>query len=149
MYPRRNKPPEDLLADYAALEYILLGDLRDLLEAAVDEETCHWLLAVLDELLETLPREFELKQRDGYLSEVLEEYPSWYRHVESLRAEHERLYDRLRQLRDRLARQRPLAPVANLLRAELRDWMHSLTAYHRHENRLLQTAMNLEVGVGD
>ena len=61
----------DLLEEYSTLEYILLGDLRDLLYEPPDEETCRWLLAVLDALLETLPREFDLKQQDGYLMEVL------------------------------------------------------------------------------
>ncbi len=49
----------DTLEDYTALEYILLGDLRDLLEEPADHFTRSWLVAVLDALLDTLPR------RDG------------------------------------------------------------------------------------
>src|SRR3990172_6700611 len=97
-------PSRQRIEDCTALEYILLGDLRDLLEDDVDQFTRPWLLAVLDALLDTLPREFRLKSRDGYLQEVLEEYPSWYRHVEGLRQEHEALYHNLRELRDGIAR---------------------------------------------
>ena len=75
------------LEDYTALEYILLGDLRDLLEEPADQFTRSWLIAVLDALLDTLPRQMALKESSGYLSEVLDEYPSWYRHVEDLQNE--------------------------------------------------------------
>ncbi|MCA9032679.1 MAG: hypothetical protein KDA66_17810, partial [Planctomycetaceae bacterium] len=49
------------------LEYILLGDLRDLLEEAPSKETSRWLTAVLDVLLEKIPEEFEMRCEDGYL----------------------------------------------------------------------------------
>lgn len=137
------------LEDYAAFEYILLGDLGDLLEEPADKHTRRWLIAVLDALVDTLPREFQLKASSGYLSEVLDEYPSWYRHVENLRAEHEELYANLRELREQIVLQEDFNEVAERVRYDLRDWMARLTAHHRHENRLIQTAMNLEVGTGD
>jgi len=70
--------PDHLLEDYAAMEYILLSDLRDLLEEPADDMTRKWLRAVLDALLKTLPWELELQDAGGYLSEVLEQYPNWY-----------------------------------------------------------------------
>ena len=51
-------------------EYILLGDLRDLLEDPPSDENRKWLVAVLDALIDTLPKEFALKSRD-YPSEVV------------------------------------------------------------------------------
>ena len=71
----------------SALEYILLGDLRDVLEEPANRHTRGWLVAVLDALLDTLPREMAIKEASGYLNEVLDEYPSWYRHVEDLQNE--------------------------------------------------------------
>jgi len=139
----------DLLEEYSTLEYILLGDLRDLLQEPADEETCRWLLAVLDALLETLPREFDLKQQDGYLLEVLENYPNWSGAVERLQIEHTELFLKLKELRGRISQRISFAEIADEARRELKDWMLTLIAYHRHENRLLQTALNLEVGVGD
>ena len=139
----------DVLEEYAALEYILLGDLRDLLLELPDDVTCRWLLAVLDTLLETLPREFDLKQRDGYLLEVLESYPNWSSAVDRLENDHYRLFANLKELRDQIARQKSFVEIGDEVRRGLKDWMLTLIAYHRHENRLVQTALNLEIGTGD
>ncbi len=137
------------LDQYATLEYILLGDLRDLLEDSDDEVTCKWLLAVLEALLDTLPREFDLEEQGGYLAEVLENYPNWVEEVDRLRSQHESLFNRLAELRQQILGRTSYAAIADQLRRDLRDWMMTLIAHHRHENRLLQTALNLEVGVGD
>lgn len=137
------------LAGATALKYILLGDLRELLEQPPDSETAEWLLAVLDALLETLPQEFELKEADGYLSPVLEEYPNWEGLVLQLLAEHKQLNRKLWELRSRVAEKRQIAEIAAEVRDDLRLWMRALHAHQRHEQRLLQTALNLEVGCGD
>jgi len=137
------------LGGCTALEYILLGDLRDLLDEPADEENRKWLAAVLDALLETLPRELELKGKGGYLSEVVEEKPNWSHHVDTLRREYDDVYETLRELRRHVSGKTDYAETANRLRQGLHDWMNQLTAYHRHENRLLQEALNMELGVGD
>src|SRR5262249_22259581 len=138
-----------LLEQYCTLEYILLGDLRDILEEPPDAESRKWLMAVLDALLDTLPREFGLEEIDGYMTEVLERYPSWTNRVERLHSEHELLFSKLKELRGRVERDIWVAPIANEVRRDLRDWILKLVAHNRGENRLLQTAMNLEVGAGD
>jgi hypothetical protein len=138
-----------LLEHYTSLEYILLGDLRDLLEEPADEETRKWLLAVLDTLLETLPREFDLEDEDGYMSEVLERYPNWSNQVERLHRDHDLLFLKLKELRGRIERNIWIAPIANEVRRDLHEWILNLIAHHRGETRLMQTAMNLEVGTGD
>jgi hypothetical protein len=137
------------LEEYAALEYILLGDLRDLLEEPADRYTRRWLISVLDALLDTLPREMAIKESSGYLNEVLDEYPSWYRHVEELQNEQQLLFLSLQSLRERLDTSESYDHDAVRVRSALRRWMNRLMAHHRHETRLLQTALNLEVGVGD
>jgi hypothetical protein len=139
----------ETLEDYTALEYILLGDLRDLLEEPADQFTRSWLVAVLDALLDTLPREMALKESSGYLSEVLDEYPSWYRHVEDLQNEQRLLVLSLQALRDRLDTSGPYERDAVRVNSTVRHWMNRLVAHRRHETRLLQTAMNLECGCGD
>lgn len=143
--PRADRP----LVDMAALEYILLGDLRDLLEEEPDEQTSKWLVAILDTLLDTLPRELAIKSRDGYLEDVLEEHPHWEAEVQQLHAEYELLCVRLEAFRDQLVSRTPYSSIARQLREDLREWMNALQAHHRHETRLLQTAVNLEVGGGD
>ena len=138
-----------LLEHYTSLEYILLGDLRDLLEEPPDDESRKWLLAVLDTLLDTLPREFDLEDVDGYMSEVLERYPNWSNQVERLHRDHDHLFLKLKELRGRLERNIWISPIANEVRRELRDWILKLVAHRRGETRLMMTAMNLEVGAGD
>jgi hypothetical protein len=137
------------LQEYRTLEYILLGDLRDLLEEPPNRYTRGWLTAVLDALLDTLPREMAIKEASGYLNEVLDEFPSWYRHVEDLQNEQRLVFLSLQALRDRLQTSGPYQRDAAHAQSQLRQWMNRLLAYHRHENRILQTAMNLEVGAGD
>ncbi len=131
------------------LEYILIGDLRGLLESPIDDQNLRWVSAVLDALLETLPKQFELKQQGGYLREVLEVQPNWECHVLLLEVEHEQMCNRLQQLRNELPDAVKLEFLAGTLRMELKGWMRAFVAHNRHESRLLQTAMNLEVGCGD
>ncbi len=138
-----------LLEECAAFEYILLGDLRDLLEEPADEMTCKWLLAVLDALLQALPRDFQLQDEGGYLAEVIEEFPNWSVQVDRLLQERETLFSNLRQLRERITQEIPYAEIAQRVRHDLHDWMTSFVAFQRHERRLVQTAFNLDVGVGD
>jgi len=138
-----------LLEQYSSLEYILLGDLRDILEEPPDDESRRWLLAVLDALLETLPREFGLEEEDGYMAEVLERYPSWTPQVQRLHSDHDHLFSKLKELRGRVERNIWISPIANEVRRDLREWILKLIAHHRSETRLMQTAMNLEVGTGD
>jgi hypothetical protein len=139
----------DKLKRYTELEYILLGDLRDLLEDPIDDENLRWIHAVVDVLLDTLPVEFELKRQGGYLREVLERHPNWLCHVTTLESQHRRLCRKLRELRNRLTDFAEMDEATRLLRLELQDWMNGFDAHNRQEVRLLQTAMNLEVGVGD
>ncbi len=137
------------LQEYSDLEYILLGDLRDLLEEPADRYTRHWLVSILDALLDTLHKEMAIKEADGYLNHVLDEYPSWFRQVEDLQNEERLLFLSLQTLRDRLETSESYAHAADRVKGTLRQWMNRLVAHHRHENRILQTALNLEVGVGD
>jgi hypothetical protein len=137
------------LEHYTSLEYILLGDLRDVLEEPANRHTRGWLVAILDALLDTLPRQLALKEESGYLNEVLDEYPSWYRQVEELQNEERLLFLSLQALRDRLETSESYAHAADRVKSAVRHWMTRLTAHHRHETRILQTAINLEVGGGD
>jgi len=137
------------LSDYTAFEHILLGDLRDLLEEPPDKTTRKWLLAVLDALLDTLPRQYELQADGGYLSEVLDQFPNWAEQVERLRSEKQELFVKLRQLREGIGKRVSFAKIAEEVRKGLRDWMSSLSSHQRRERRIMQTAFNLDVGPGD
>ncbi len=137
------------LNECTEFEYILLGDLRDLLEDPPSDENRAWLMAVLEALLDTLPKEFALKSRDGYLSVVLDEFPSWDRQVARLETQYVSLYRQLRVLRDRLVTRRRLEEIAERLRGELERWMDAFVGLHQDERGLVLEAVNLEVGIGD
>lgn len=140
----------ELVQKYAVFEYILLGDLRDLLEDPISGTSRKWLLAVLDALTQTLPVELELQQADeGYLSPVLERFPNWSPQVLGLHRARRNLSLQLVALRDRVENHEPLADVVRALRHDLRDWMLCYRAQCRREARMLQVAMTLDVGSGD
>jgi len=118
----------------------------------MNEVTRKWLIAVLDALLETLPRRMELQAQGGFMAEVLDEFPSWFSHVEHLKDEYQDVYCKLADLRETVNSddsEEDLRRLQDLLARDLRDWMAHLTAYHRHEKRLVQTAFTLDVGAGD
>ncbi len=131
------------------LEYILLGDVRDLLEEPPTEETRHWLKEVVGALLETVPLEFRLSQIGGYLSEVTAENPCYAVHVESLKAQHRFLVDQLYDIKVRLDESESYEDVALTLRADLANWSRAITSHRHHENRLLQSALFVVDGGGD
>src|SRR5690606_6244973 len=103
------------------LEYLLLGDLRDLLEDPPNETTRRWMLVVLDALLETLPRGIQLKDEDGYLSEVVKAFPNWSDQVDALRREHDILFGKLRRLRERIVHRAHFEDIAEETREDLRE----------------------------
>ena len=130
----------------AELEYILLGDLRDLLEEPADDETAHWLVAVLDALLETLPEEYALKSNRGYLTDVVENVPQWDGKVAALENEYFLLFQRLNQLKDIITQGDDFQRVANRVAIDLRDWMSAFARHHREEREIVTLAASYEVG---
>lgn len=130
-------------------EYILIGDLRDLLEEDLSAQNRRWMLAVLDALLDTLPKEFALKSQDGYLSDVLDEYPSWDRAVERLRQRHLALHRRLTEIRVRIFVNSRFEGIADRLRPELQAWIEAFTDLQQAERKITFAAVNLECGAGD
>ncbi len=145
-----NTQPDSSLADFVALEYILLGDLRDLLEEPQpDEQTVHWIGAVLDALLEALPREMELKSEGGYLQPVLEQFPNWAPLIGDLASEKESLFQKLGELRLQMDHPDIFELLVLEIRQDLQEWMNLWTAHLRHERRIMQSAFTLDVGCGD
>lgn len=140
---------DSAINDVSSLEYILIGDLRDVLDEPMDDVTLKWLTAILDALLETLPREFALQDEGGYLNEVIECDPNLDVQVSRLAEERKAVFGKLRVLRQQLNSPGDFSQVAGALESDLKEWMTSLTAFHRHERRLVQTAFNIDVGTGD
>jgi hypothetical protein len=133
----------------STLEYILIGDLRDLLEEPANAETKHWMETILDALLETLPREFEIRESGSYLQHVVETYPRMEHQVLQLKSEHVMLVRRLKELRKALIRKVPFQSICGRVQEDLKLWMRQLNSHNHHESRLLQEVVNQELGAGD
>ena len=133
----------------STLEYILLGDLRDLLEELPSSQTRHWLEAILDALLETLPQEFEIREHSGMYDEVVELCPRYSSVVCHLMTDHVMLVRRLKDIRRAIKHNVPFSTIAFKLRDELSQWMDQLKVHNREEKELLQLAVNEELGCGD
>ena len=58
--PRQDQVSQ--LGRYTQMQYILLGDLREVLESRPGLSERNWMLTILDALLETLPTQFSLRE---------------------------------------------------------------------------------------
>ena len=128
------------------LEYLLLGDLRQLLDDPLTEQTRRSMLVVLDRLLLNLPRRLVLACEEGYMSEVLERRPNWHRQIEALHNANLDCISAIDNLRNRIVRELPFAESAGQLQHNLRRWMRSLASIRGHERRLLQEAFTSDIG---
>ena len=115
------------LGRYAEMQYILLGDLREVLESRPGLAERNWMLTILDALLDTLPTHFSLKEEGGYKP----------------------LVKTLDELRTRVAEGSQYKQVAQVVCDDLDSWMKRLQQHERTECQLFQDSVNLEVGVGD
>ena len=142
----RPTPPRDAYTRYSILEYLLIGDLRDLLEESPDAETRRWLLAVLDELLDLLPNEFEFEDQGGYLTEVCEQFPNWTNEVDRLHRERDDLYCKLLELRDRISHELSFEYIAAEVKPALQRWIDSVQSHRDSEQRLVVSVYDLTLG---
>lgn len=97
-------------------EYLLLGDLRQVLEEPVTPQSSRWILAILDLLLAGRPRSrpsvyLPVERRNINISE------------RSNSLESGSLLEKLRRLRDRIAHRTSYDGLIEDLRDELRDAM--------------------------
>ncbi|GAB5442958.1 MAG: hypothetical protein Fues2KO_33070 [Fuerstiella sp.] len=138
------------LADCNEFQYLLLGDLRDLLEEKPDETNRRWLLEVLNVLVELMPEERRLHEDGGgYMAEVLDEFPSWNRQVMRLHLKKLHLDYALRELRNRIRDEKSWVAAGDQLAVELSDWIRLFQELHRAESSLMMDAMLLDIGSGD
>jgi hypothetical protein len=123
------------------LEYLLLGDLRELLEEPSTPPTRRSILVVLNVVLD----ELSLIEDDGF-SDVLDDRPQWQREVEGLRGDKVVHYLELAELRECLEEGLPIRRSARQVSHMLRVWMDALSGLRRRENRLVQMAVNGDLG---
>lgn len=135
------------IAECREFQYLLMGDLRDLIDDPQDESNRQWLLSVLEVLIQLMPRERVLHQEGGgYLNQVLEEFPTWDQQVLTLQLKKLHLDYSLRELYRRIRRNKSWIAHADQVSGELRDWMELFKQLHRAENSLIMDAMLLDIG---
>ena len=123
------------------LEYLLLGDLVELLEEGYDEENRRWLLVVLDGLLDAIPTEGR-KGRIAGVRGILPRSQHLQNRLTRLELEHDELMSQLRRLRNRVAwRLSLLDEVAAEVCRDLQTWLDSFMAFCNREARLERQAV--------
>lgn len=129
------------LTECNQFQYLLLGDLRDLLSETQDETNRKWLLAILDVLVELMPKERHLHdEKGGYLSSVLEEFPACNQQVLKLHLRKLQLDYLLRDACNRIRNNESWVAIADQLGSELQEWMERFTELHQAEASLLMHA---------
>ena len=129
--------PRRTYEEYSTLEYLLLGDLRAALEEIEDESSHRWLIAVLDALLEALPR------KPATLRTVSEAFspkaPSVSKDaVETLCSEQRLLRDALADLRAQSTDARQFLAQRSAASPLLRDWMQRLVSHNERLDALIK-----------
>ena len=137
------------LNHFNGLIHLLLDDLKELLATNASEDDRDWALSIMKKVAEHLQQQFELEEEDGYLEEVLEEFPNWHPQVEHLQQEHRLLQKQFNEIYDRLAATSLGSLMSHEVKRQLKDWIDSFRQHQERENRLIQEALCIDLGVGD
>lgn len=127
----------------------LTDELSELLEEPADQATNRWVLAALDKMLVNLQQQFELEEDQGYLVDVLEQFPNWHPQVGHLRQQHTLLHRQLKEIRDRIAGASADVCVILESRRAVSDWIATYNEHQSRERQLIQDAFNFDAGEGE
>lgn len=137
------------LQQLSELEYILLGDLRDVLEEESTEQNRRWLAAIVGALMNTLPREFALRSAGGYHEELVLRSPRADQEVRSLEQEQDSLAEQLSVMNAQLHDPVRFRQNAENLKQNLAAWSARLKQHNLAEERLVQEVYLSDLGGGD
>jgi hypothetical protein len=144
--PDKSSGPIDALKKCYYEEYLLIGDLREVLNQTYTEQTHRSLLSILDRLLENLPRQMALPHENAYLSVVLERCPNSHGKIEALRQANQECISELDGLRNRVDDKSNSTVIDEELGCRLIGWMETLVTIRTRESRLLQEAFTIDIG---
>ena len=131
----------------AELMYLLLGDLRELLQERPRSEVhCVALLATLDRLIDVVSDVPLAESLEDEFTDVLSHCPHLSEHVELLALAERRDSLRLATVRHSMTSDRYTARTAECIVRELTEWMGSYCQHRAQERRLIQMAANREIG---
>lgn len=118
------------------LEYLLLGDLADLLSEEYDEENRKWIQVVLEGLLDAIPAE-KRKERFSQLRAAYPDSPGMLHSLAQLEFEHDAMIVQLQRLRNRVAWRLSLLDVVGVeVVRDLKRWLVTFQDFCQREHRL-------------
>lgn len=132
--------------DNWTLTWLLVGDLREMLQDHLDDEALRWLRPVLDALIGTMRRQCELEQTREYFGDVLDSFPHLSAQVDAICNEQTGLCVKLAELRTGIDQEVPLTKLVASLEVELSEWVRLMTLHARRERELLQNVWYTELG---
>jgi hypothetical protein len=128
------------------LTWLLVGDIREMLQDHLDEEAIRWLKPILDALIDAMREQSELTNREGWYDDLLGEFPHFVSRVARIEAEQSELCKSLRELRNGIERDLPLDRLAAEIESELSNWVDLMIKHTRREAALLQDVWYTEIG---
>lgn len=118
------------------LEYLLLGDLADLLSEEYDEENRKWIQVVLEGLLDAIAAE-KRSERFRRLRAAYPDSPGMLQSLTQLEFEHDAMIVQLQRLRNRVAWRLSLLDVVGAeVVLDLKRWLVTFQNFCQREHRL-------------
>ncbi len=128
------------------LEYILIGDLRQLLNQGCLTEIRQPLLVIIDRLLQNLPDLLRLSSENGYMAAVPQAYPRLLRQFQALQTVNRECIISLQALQARIKSKSNLTTLSQETDSKLRDWITAFENMRSQEGELLQEAYTVDIG---
>jgi len=128
------------------LTWLLVGDIREMLQDHLDEEAIRWLRPVLDALIAAMGEQAELTNREGWYDDVVGSFPHLISRVAKIEAEQTELCRSLRELRHHIERDLPLSRLTKEVEADLANWVDLMMTHGRRERVLLQDVWYTKIG---
>jgi hypothetical protein len=135
--------PESLKACYE-LEYLLIGDLRQILKEPSSPENRESLLALLKLFLRNLPEVIKLASDSGTMTAVQQKCPRLYGQIKTLQTAHLDCLDELKELHDSME----IESAEEVAKTDYKigKWIDSFALMRIHESQLLQDAYTVDIG---
>jgi hypothetical protein len=128
------------------LEYLLIGDLRQLLRERIPPNHQIELRVLLKRLLQNLPEVTKRSSTNGYMASVLEKCPRLHRQITTLQTANLECLKALKVLYDSIERQSSFKDISAETDRKLGAWVDSLGRMRSRESQLLMDAFTVDIG---
>lgn len=128
------------------LTWLLVGDIREMLQDHLDEEAIRWLGPILDSLIGAMSQQSELTSREGWYDDLVTSFPHLISRVAMIEAEQTELCRSLRELRQRIEQDMPINQLAAEIERDLCRWVDLMMRHSRREAVLMQDVWYTEIG---